>query len=504
MDILLAEQYESEIGAPFTDSLTGLYNNGFFQISLANEVKRSERYGNVFSIAIIDVDSFSHFNLSHGPLEGDRLLKGIARIIRNNIREVDLAARYSGNSFVIIVTESNCQQTLVVADRIRNDVADKSNGDSTVSIGIASCPDDASTARMLITKANEALIKAKLQGKNNIHFAENRLAKCTSNRPAILIVDDDPQNLKLLEGMLFQIDCELIKATNGIDTLSIVNKTNVDLILLDVMMPDMDGYEVCHQLKASEATRLIPVVLVTALDDREAKIKGIDAGADDFITKPPNKMELLARSKSLIKLKRLNDNLASVEYVLFSLARTVEAKDKYTKGHIERVAKMAIILGRNMGLNESEMEALRFGGILHDIGKITIPEYILNKPGPLNPEEAEVMKSHPVAGYDICLPLKKNLGQALDVIRQHHEKLDGSGYPDGLKNEDISIASRIMAVVDIFDALVTNRAYREGLSFDRAVEILRQEVKKEKLDELVVENLIEIISEKQKISNNDK
>jgi putative two-component system response regulator len=291
----------------------------------------------------------------------------------------------------------------------------------------------------------------------------------------------------------------LIKATNGIDTLSILNKTAVDLILLDVMMPDMDGYAVCRQLKSSESTRLIPVVLVTALDDREAKIKGIDAGADDFITKPPNKMELLARSKSLIKLKKLNDNLASVEYVLFSLARTVEAKDKYTKGHVERVSKMAIILGRNMGLTESEMEALRFGGILHDIGKITIPEYILNKPGPLNPEEVEVMKSHPIAGYNICLPLKKNLGQALDVIRQHHEKLDGSGYPDGLKNKDISIASRIMAVVDIYDALVTNRAYREGLSFDRAIDILRQEVKNEKLDELVVEKLIETMSEKQKI-----
>jgi putative two-component system response regulator len=503
MDILLAEQYESEIGAPFTDSLTGLYNNGFFQISLANEVKRSERYGNVFSVAIIDVDSFSHFNMSHGPLEGDRLLKGVARIIKKNIREVDLAARYSGNSFAIIVTESNCQQTLVVADRIRNDIADKSNGDSTVSIGIASCPDDAVTTRKLITKANEALIKAKLQGKNNIHFAENKAAKGSPNRATILIVDDDLQNLKLLEGMLFQIDCEIIKATNGIDTLSIVNKTNVDLILLDVMMPEMDGYEVCHQLKASEATRLIPIVLITALDDRDAKIKGIDAGADDFITKPPNKMELIARSKSLIKLKRLNDNLASVEYVLFSLAKTVEAKDRYTKGHVERVSKMAIILGRNMGLTESEMEALRFGGILHDIGKITIPEYILNKPGPLNPEEAEVMKNHPVAGYNICLPLKKNLGQALDVIRQHHEKLDGSGYPDGLKKDDISIASRIMAVVDIYDALITNRAYREGLSFESAFEILRKEVKKEKLDELVVEKLIETMSEKHNISHND-
>ncbi|MGV7223538.1 MAG: HD domain-containing phosphohydrolase [Nitrospinales bacterium] len=317
------------------------------------------------------------------------------------------------------------------------------------------------------------------------------------------MVDDDPQNLKLLEGMLFQIDCELIKATNGTDTLSIVNKTTVDLILLDVMMPDMDGYEVCLQLKASEATRLIPVVLVTALDDREAKIKGIDSGADDFITKPPNKMELLARSKSLIKLKRLNDNLASIEYVLFSLARTVEAKDKYTKGHVERVSKLAIILGRNMGLTEPEMEALRFGGILHDIGKITIPEYILNKPGPLSPEETDVMKSHPVAGYNICLSLKKNLGQALEVIRQHHEKLDGSGYPDGLKNEDISTASRIMAVVDIYDALVTDRTYREGLPLDRAIEILRQESNRKKLDELVVENLIEIVSENQKMIDSD-
>lgn len=503
MDILLAEQYENEIGAPFTDSLTGLYNNGFFQISLENEIKRSERYGNVFSIALVDVDSFSHFNLAHGPLEGDRLLKEVARLIKKNIREVDLAARYSGNLFAVIVTESNCQQTLTVADRIRSDVAKKSNRDSTVSIGLASCPDDATTARILISKASEALIKAKLQGKNNIHFAENRINKGTYNRPTILIVDDDSQNLKLLEGMLFKLDCELIKATNGIDTLSIVNKTAVDLILLDVMMPEMDGYEVCRQLKASEATRLIPVVLLTALDDREAKIKGIDSGADDFITKPPNKMELLARSKSLIKLKRLNDNLASIEYVLFSLARTVEAKDEYTKGHVERVSKLAIILGREMGLTESEMEALRFGGILHDIGKITIPEYILNKPGPLSPEEAEVMKSHPVAGYNICLPLKKNLGHALEVIRQHHEKLDGSGYPDGLKNEDISAASRIMAVVDIYDALVTDRAYREGLTLEKAVEILRQEANKKKLDELVVEKLIEIVSENQKMPDND-
>ena len=494
MDTMLAEQYESEIGAPFTDSLTGLYNNGFFQITLAYELKRFERYGNAFSIALIDVDSFSHFNMSRGPLEGDRLLKEIAGLIKKNSREVDLAARYSGNLFAIIVTESNCRQALKVAERIRQDVEKEYDGASTVSIGLACCPDDATTCRMLISKANEALLKAKLQGKNNIHFFEKEINSGTDIPPTILIVDDDSRNLKLMEGMLFSSHCELIKASNGIDALNIVTKTNVDLVLLDIMMPEMDGYEVCRHLKGSEATRLIPVVLVTALDDTEAKIKGIEAGADDFITKPPNRMELLARTKSLIKLKKLNDNLTSIEYVLFSLAKTVEAKDKYTQGHVERVSRLATTLGKKMGLSEKEMEALRYGGVLHDIGKIAVPGDILNKPGPLSAEEWIVMKTHPVAGYNICLPLKKNLGYALEVIRHHHEKLDGSGYPDGLKNEEISPAARIMAVVDIYDALVTDRPYREGMSLEKAVEILKQEAHDEKLDKKVVEHLIEIVS----------
>ena len=152
-----------------------------------------------------------------------------------------------------------------------------------------------------------------------------------------------------------------------------------------------------------------------------------------------------------------------------------------------------------MGLTESDMEALRFGGILHDIGKITIPEYILNKPGPLNPEEAEVMKSHPVAGYNICLPLKKNLGAALEVIRHHHEKLDGSGYPDGIKDEEISTAARIMAVVDIYDALVTDRPYRKGMPLEKAVEILKQDADNKKLDPAVVNYLIEFLAEEQPV-----
>jgi putative two-component system response regulator len=189
--------------------------------------------------------------------------------------------------------------------------------------------------------------------------------------------------------------------------------------------------------------------------------------------------------------------------VLFSLAKTVEAKDEYTKGHVERVSKLAIILGKKMGLSDREMEALRYGGILHDIGKITIPEKILNKPGPLSPEEIQVMKGHPVAGYNICLPLKKNLGYALEVIRQHHERLDGSGYPDGLKNEDLSPASRIMAVVDIYDALVTDRAYREGLKLEKAFEILSQEANDKKLDGDIVGKLIEVVREDLRTTDTD-
>lgn len=495
MDALLAEKYKNKIGVSFTDRLTGLYNNGFFQISLEFELNRFERYGNKFSIVLIDVDSFSHFNMSHGPLEGDLLLQQIAGHIKQNSRGVDIAARYSGNLFAVIVTESDSQQALNAAERIRHDVEKESNGASTVSIGIACCPDDATSSRLLISKANEALTKAKLHGKNNIHFFEKETKSGSDMPPTILIVDDDVRNLKLLEAILLPTNSEIIKASNGMDTLNIVNKTNVDLILLDVMMPEMDGYEVCRQLKASETTRLIPVVLVTALDDREAKIKGIEAGADDFITKPPNKMELLARTKSLIKLKRLNDNLASIEYVLFSLAKTVEAKDEYTQGHVERVSKLASALGKKMGLSEREMEALRYGGILHDIGKIGIPGNILNKPGPLNDGEWEVMKNHPVAGYNICLPLKKNLGSALEVIRHHHEKLDGSGYPDGIKNEEISTTARIMAVVDIYDALVTDRPYRKGMPLEKAVEILKQEANNEKLDPAVVNYLIEFVGD---------
>jgi putative two-component system response regulator len=194
-----------------------------------------------------------------------------------------------------------------------------------------------------------------------------------------------------------------------------------------------------------------------------------------------------------LKVKSLNNSLTSIENIVISFANAVEAKDAYTQGHVERVSNLARTIGQKMGLSAREIEALRFGGVLHDIGKIGISEAILNKPGPLNPEEWKVMKGHTDAGEKICLPLKKNLGRALKVVRHHHEKLDGSGYPDGLKGEEISIEARIMAVVDIYDALVTARPYRKAMGRKAAFEILHQEAREGKLDKKVVELLMEII-----------
>ena len=239
---------------------------------------------------------------------------------------------------------------------------------------------------------------------------------------------------------------------------------------------------------------MIPIILLTALNDSQSKLRGIEVGADDFISRPPNHPELLARTHSLINVKRLNKSLTSVENVLFSMARAVEAKDKYTQGHIERVANLAVSIGRNMELKANEMKALHYGGILHDMGKIGIPHDILNKPGPLTDQEWIVMKQHPEIGYKICMPLGETLGSALDVIRYHHEKMDGSGYPYGLKDQEIPTVARIMAVADIYDALVTDRPYRKGMDRDKSINILTAETDEGKLDMTVTKILIEMIT----------
>ena len=230
-------------------------------------------------------------------------------------------------------------------------------------------------------------------------------------------------------------------------------------------------------MKSKPETRLIPVILLTSLNSDSDRIHGIMCGADDFLTKPVNKHELLARVHSLMRLKQFTDELDTAETVLFSLALSIEAKDPYTEGHCDRLSKYSVAVGEKLGLSQELRVALRRGGLVHDIGKLSVPESILLKPGPLTPEERKIMEQHTIAGERICAPLR-SFRNVLPIIRSHHEKQDGSGYPDGLKGEQIPFTARILQITDIYDALTTDRPYRKALSVEKAFAIMREEVKR--------------------------
>jgi putative two-component system response regulator len=489
----LLRLYEDRVGS-VTDGLTGVYSHGIFQAFLAEECHRCTRYGEGFSLALIDVDFLGKYNIQKGPLEGDQALKKIAEIVTACKRSVDIASRYSDDLFAVLYPKTSAKEAFQSAERIRSTVEQHFHSAPTVSIGIAAYPEHALSKDTLMTAAQQALTDAKLRGHNKTVIWENEDSRPTDDSTRILIVDDDERNLKLIEAMLRVHAYGVIKASNGEEALSALRQSDFDLVLSDVMMPCMDGFELCRRIKQNSSMRMTPVIMLTALDDVASKVKAIESGADDFMNKPPNKMELFARIKSLVHLKRINSKMTSIRNVIFSLANTVEAKDGYTQGHIERVSSLAVCVGRRIGLTESEIEALKLGGALHDIGKIAVPDQILNKPGPLSPEEWDIMKKHTDIGFKICLPLKDNLGMALSVVRHHHEKLDGSGYPDSLKGDQISMVARIMAVVDIYDALITDRPYRKGMRQADAIRILEEEGQKGKLDQGVIEHLKTLIA----------
>jgi len=302
-------------------------------------------------------------------------------------------------------------------------------------------------------------------------FGEKKRAK-------VLAVDDSKENLELIQALLSMAGYEVITASNGEEALIKVEEESPDIVLLDAMMPKMNGFEVCSLLKRKEETRLIPVILVTPVDESECKVRGFEAGVDDFLHRPINCVEFLARVRSLVRVKRLNDELVNVENTMLALATAIEAKDPYTEGHIERVATYALRLGKEMGLALWELEVLRKAAILHDVGKIGVSETVLLKPGPLTKEEFDQVKTHTVVGEKICRPLQQDR-LIVEVIRHHHERYDGKGYPDGLAGEDIPIAARIMAVVDAYDALTSDRPYRGHLSQEEALQILRGEAGKQ-------------------------
>ena len=297
------------------------------------------------------------------------------------------------------------------------------------------------------------------------------------NKATVLVADDDEANRDLLSGLLTAEGYRVICAQDGERALRAFHEQAVDLALLDVMMPGKTGFSACLAIKSQPQTRLIPVVLVTGLTSTDDRIRGIMCGADDFLSKPVNKHELLARVRSLLRLKEFTDELENAETVLFSLALSIEAKDRYTEGHCDRLSKYSVAMAERLGLSDELRVALRRAGVVHDIGKIGVPEHILTKPGPLTDEEWIIMKQHPVVGERICSPLK-SFRHVLPVIRHHHEKLDGSGYPDGLRGDQIPLTARILQTADVYDALTTERPYRNALQPQEALGLMRDEVRR--------------------------
>jgi putative two-component system response regulator len=293
-------------------------------------------------------------------------------------------------------------------------------------------------------------------------------------RARILLVDDLPENLEILTGLLEPEGYRLDTATDGQEAVDKALADPPDLILMDVTMPRLNGFEACRILKNDERTHLVPIVLVTGLTAREDRIQGIAAGCDDFLTKPVDFEQLVARTRSALRTKAVVDQLEQAENVLVSLANALEAKDSYTRGHSDRVAGYSEALGGAVGLDRDTRRNLRRAGLLHDIGKIGIPLEYLQKPGKLTTEEYEIVKKHPGIGYEICKPLR-TMVPLLPLIRGHHERLDGRGYPDGLKEDAISVPQRCIIIADVYDALTSDRAYRKALSPDSALKVMREE-----------------------------
>ena len=297
----------------------------------------------------------------------------------------------------------------------------------------------------------------------------------TSSPARVLVVDDHTPSRMTAVALLAAEGYEVDQADGGLTALSHILSHPPDLVLLDVMMPGLDGYELCRQLKQSEQTRLIPVVFMTALSDREARLRSIEVGGDDFLIKPVDHLELSARVKSLIHQKRLNEDLDHAEQVLFAIARTVESRDPNTGDHCERLAKLVHAFGLYLKLPHHRLKDLVWAAYLHDIGKVGIPDSILMKGGPLTDEERFIMERHVLIGETICRPLRIMQG-VVPIIRHHHERWNGSGYPDRLVGTAIPDLAQIFQLTDIFDALVHARPYKPRLSIDQALTIMWQEV----------------------------
>jgi putative two-component system response regulator len=478
-----------------TDSLTGLYTFGFMHETLRSQMRVAQDGGQPYSVIFADLDHFKQVNDRHGHAAGDKVLRKVAEALQLHIRRTDTLVRYGGEEFVCLLPHTGGQEAQEIAKAMRSAVADLEINLSpdaalrvTMSLGVASFPDDALDGETLLQRGDAAMYQAKQLGRNRVSAAGEK-GTPKGDVARILLVDDDERNLRLLEAYLTPAGHELLYAKDGVEAIEVSLKQRPDVIIMDALMPHLCGFDACLRMKQDPRTQLVPIMLVTSLNARDDRLRGIEAGADDFITKPIDKTQLLSRLRALLRQKRGTDLLEDAEAVIFALARAVEARDSSLGDHVERVADSAVRLGQALGLGERELAALRRAGIVHDIGKIYIPDPILLKKGPLTPEERLIIQQHPDFGYSLLQPLR-TFADCLPAVRFHHERRDGSGYPLGLKGDEIPLLAQIVAIADIYDALSAPRHYKEALSAERAIEILREETRRGLHDPRLIETFI--------------
>lgn len=334
------------------------------------------------------------------------------------------------------------------------------------------------TAHSLTTMPAELL--------NPSAFKGDRTLWESPHTPTVMVVDSADVNRRLLKAMLKSEPYRIVEARRASEAMSELEREQVDLIILDLMLPEVNGMDFCRWLKNNRKTQFIPVVIMTNLQGVENEIAGFAAGADEFLLKPLSPAVVRTRIQGLLRHKAAIDSLEEAETILFALAQSVEHRDKHTGDHCQRLATYSVALGMALGLSKPELVALYRGGYLHDIGKIAVPDAVLFKNGPLSEEEWVIMRSHTLKGEEICKPMK-SLAPVIPIIRSHHERWDGTGYPDGIAGEQIPLLARILQVADVYDALTSERPYKRAFSHAESLNILKEEVTKGWRDPAIVE-----------------